>query len=173
MQLKNSITEVEELPVLWCTQGEIKDLLKQSQDEDEQAVINYLANKGELTSVSCRIYTEWELTREKVRKMMNKLSYGRMLQVTLGSVLGATRFKIPEGRGLGMVACPNCGQLDSWEHCQRCYEVTAPVKGKRTEKEWLEEVDCTVNKLCRPNPAKNEPFKKTTKGQTIRKEKKQ
>ena len=98
------------------------------------------------------------MNREKVRRMMNQLSYDRMLQVTLGSVLGATRFKIPEGRGLGTVACPKCGQLDSWEHCQHCYEVMAPLKGKRTEEECLKEVDCTVNKLCTPNPAKNESF---------------
>ena len=156
--LKCSSIEMEALPVYWCTQGEIKNLLKQRQDKDEQAVIAYLANQSDLVSVSCRIYMEWDLARETVKKILNALSYDRMLQVTLGSVIGATRFKIPEGKGLGMVACPKCGQLDSWDHCKECYEVTAPVRGNKNEKKWLSEVDSVINKLCTPNPGKNEPL---------------
>ena len=99
---------------------------------------------------------EWGLTRELIRKVLSSLSYDRMLQVTFGSLISATRFKALEGQNIKDVKCPKCGSRDSWDHCKKCYGVQAPTQTK--EEAWLEAMDKIMNKLCTPNPALNEKF---------------
>ena len=99
-----------QLPVFWTTQKEVKALIQTKQDEDEQNAIRYLAKLECLGSVSCQLYEAWRLDRTKIRKIMNKLSYDRMLQVTFSTLIGATRLEILNGSGLIDVACPKCGK---------------------------------------------------------------
>ena len=141
------------LPVFWMTQEEIKALLKNKQELGEQKVIHQLAESASAESISSRIYTEWALTREAIREVLNHLSYDRMLQVTSGNVVGATRFKILRGTNLSEVARPKCGEKDSWEHCKECYGFQAPAHNDN--KEWLRAVDVIMNQLRTPNPAMN------------------
>ena len=141
------------LPVFWMTQEEIKALLKNKQELGEQKVIHQLAESATAESISSRIYTEWALTREAIREVLNHLSYDRMLQVTSGNVVGATRFKILRGTNLSEVARPKCGEKDSWEHCKECYGFQAPAHNDN--KEWLRAVDVIMNQLRTPNPAMN------------------
>ena len=155
------------LPVFWCTQREIKELLKDKQDANEGKVIQQLGRDANLASLSCRIYTEWGLHREKIRRILTALSYDRMLQVTFGTLICATRFKILEGGKMAEVRCPRCGAKDTWDHLQSCYEITIPQH--KIEKEWMKAMDDIVNKLCTPNPAHNEILVKTTAGKGKRK----
>ena len=85
--------------------------------------------------------------------MLNSLSYDRILQVTLGTLVSATRFKMLEGSTLKNVKCPNCGDLDSWEHCKTGYNIRVPTH--KEEKAWAGEMDQIMNKLCTLNPALN------------------
>ena len=125
-----------------------------TQDRDELAVIRYLGETANPPSPSCVIHREWSLTRENIKRALHSLSYDRMLQVAFATVIGATRFKLLEGRNLAEVKCPNCGQKDSWEHCKTCYQIQAPRA--KTEKAWIAEIDCAMNILRTPNPALNE-----------------
>ena len=104
-------------------------------------------------SVSCGIYLEWELSRERVKYAVRALSYDRMLQVALGGLIGATRFKMLEGRNIANVGCPKCGSKDSWEHSKECCRIAAPSIS--CDKDWQAKTDQIMNLLCAPNPALN------------------
>ena len=157
--INNKVTGGGNLPVFWCTQTEVKALLKKQQEGDEQAVIRTLATLEPQPSMSCSIYTEWNLNRERVRRSLRRLSYDRMLQVTFGGIISATRFKILEGKNIGDVKCPKCGKLDRWEHCKECYQIQIP--NDPLEENWLIEMDKVMNKLCTPNPAMNAKYTAT------------
>ena len=85
-----------------------------------------------------------------------------MLQVTFATVIGATRFKILEGRNIAEVKCPKCGQKDSWDHCKTCYQIQAPKA--KIEKAWIAEIDRAMNTVCTPDPALNEKMDGTKEG---------
>ena len=55
-----------------------------------------MAEGGRAESQSCRIYLDWNLNRETIRKLVGSLSGERTLQTTFGNVIAATRFKNPE-----------------------------------------------------------------------------
>ena len=103
--------------------------------------------------MSCGIYTEWGLAREKIKKVMRALSYDRILQVTFGGLIRATRFKALDRRNLENASCPKCGSKDTWAHCKKCYEIKVPVGLE--DKQWLLETDREMNAICTPNPALN------------------
>ena len=81
-----------------------------------------------------------------------------MLQATFSNLISATRFKALIGRNLAEVACPKCGQKDSWQHCQQCYDARAPTSG--VEAVWLNKINIIMNAICTPNPAMNAPLVK-------------
>ena len=118
-----------------------------------------MAENARLPSLSCTIFTEWNLTGESIRRTLSSLSYYLMLQVSFATVIGSTRFKMLERRDIAEVKWPVCGQKDSWEHCKDCYHIQAP--GARTEKVWLEEIDRVMNISRTPNPALNEKLSET------------
>ena len=88
------------IPMFWGTQQEVKETLKEKQNMHEHKVIESIDARKNLASSSCRIYLEWGLTRELAKKILRSFSYDRMLQVTLGSILCATRFKALEGQDI-------------------------------------------------------------------------
>lgn len=154
--INSTQTEQRELPVFWCTQQGIKELLKKQQDKNEHAGIKQLEEIKDPISISCRMYMESGLTREWVRRMLSALSYDRMLQVTLGTPLSATRFKMLEGNKLTNVKCPRCGGRGSWGRCKMRHDIQAPThKGGKL---WMGAMGQIMNRLCTPNPALNDKF---------------
>ena len=94
--------------------------------------------------------------REYVRRALGALPYDRMLQVTSGALISATRFKISEGRNVGHASCPGFGARDSWEHCKECDHLKIPTQ--TIAKLQMEEMGESANKLCASNPARNAKY---------------
>ena len=141
----NSIAGEERLPAFWCSQAEIKEFLKRQQGRDAQKVVQSLSILTPQPSVSCSI-----------RRSLRRLSYDRMLQVAFGSVISATRFKIVEGKKMGEVQCPKCGELDNWGRCKDWYQIQVP--GNLIEEFWPEAMDKVMNKIRTLNPAMNTKY---------------
>ena len=53
--VRGTIT-LTELPVIPMTQNEVKQVLKDQQNQDEERVINHLANNIDETSIASEIY---------------------------------------------------------------------------------------------------------------------
>ena len=107
------------------TQCEVKQLLKNKQDQDEAEAIKYLANDRGVDSIASKIYKAWNLDRQLIKDCQVAMAHKRSLQVTFNNIVGATRFKAFEGPQLRKAVCQKegCGALDSWEHFQQCYQV--------------------------------------------------
>ena len=81
----------------WAAQEEVKKVLKEVNELDEQAVMKHLATgRGRNESQSCRMCLNWDLDRGKIRKILAHLAEDRTLQTTFANLVGATRFKAGE-----------------------------------------------------------------------------
>ena len=144
------------IPVFWTTQKEIKEFLKVKQAEHEREIMQLLVQRKTKPSISCAIFFEWELTRERVKKILKFLDRDRKLQTTFTNVIGATRFKTMEANSLYISLCPKCGKKpDEWSHLKECYNLMAPIKTKELNYEgWLEMVKDYMRQVTTQNPAK-------------------
>ena len=142
-----------QLPLMWATQEEVKTRLKEDQEKDELAVIQYLAEKENDNSQSSRTIVEWKLNRSKVRDILRHLASNRKLQATFVNLVGATRFKeVKEGK-LRHTLCPRCKEIDSWDHCITCYGVN-PV-GTQEHSAWLQAIEKMMTEITTDTPAKH------------------
>ena len=138
----------------WATQEEVKKALKEANEVDEQPVVQHLANrKGQMESKSCTMCRNWDLDRNRVKKIMAHLAEDRALQTNFANLVGATRFKAGAKGKIWHTICPKCkDNIDSWEHCAKCYrlEAQAPVN----EKQWLANIKEILVKTQTDTPAK-------------------
>ena len=106
----------------WATQDEVKKVLKEVTEIDEQAAVNYLAEGiAQKRSQSCEMRKNWNLDREKFREILAHMAEDRTLQTTFGNLLGATRFKAGKQGKQWRTVCPKCKErIDSWRHCADC-----------------------------------------------------
>ena len=112
----------EALPRVPLTKEEVKSLLRTRQRRDERKVLGRLA---ELGSTSAAIITELRLTRETVKEAMRSLQRDRAAQITLATILGATRFRVYHGGRRLATRCSNCRHVeDSFHHLLRCFNLT-------------------------------------------------
>ena len=109
---------------------------------------------AELGSESGKIITRLQLTREIVYMAMSVLRNERAAQVTLMSILGATRFKTFFHGVLVPTRCPRllrhraCGLEDSYVHLLQCYRI------QRLERKGAEPLDFLVEMARRAAPAR-------------------
>ena len=75
---------------------------------------------SEELSSSCGVSQELRLGRSIIGAAMKLLRHSRVLQVTLGRVLCATRFKFFSREGRRPTMCSKCGQTDTYAHPVRC-----------------------------------------------------
>ena len=105
---------------------------------------------------------EWNLDRGTVKEILQELSTDRKLQTTFTNLVGATRFKTVKDGKLHHAICPRCEDIDSWEHCMKCYNIE-PIK-KLGQKNWLKNIDEVMNKLTTDTPAKYKPAERLHEG---------
>ena len=107
------------LPRIPLAKEELKEMVRAKWEADEILALRQLS---QLDSVSARIITDLELARRIVRMAMSVLREGRGAQVTLLSILGATRFKTFFRGVLVLTRCPHawgrvaCGFENSYGH---------------------------------------------------------
>ena len=78
-------------------------------------------------SIACQIFVDLRLNRDILRLASGALKFSRRQQVTLGSIICATRFKFFDKTGnLLPVSCPKCGEEDSFSHLLRCAGLEIP-----------------------------------------------
>ena len=81
-------------------------------------------------SSSCGVFQTLRLDRTVIREALKLHRHSRIAQVTLCSILCATRFKFFSKEGLCPTVCGLCGQTDSFQHLLRCTQMgkipTAP-----------------------------------------------
>ena len=120
-----------------------------------------LLQKKHMTSLSCRIFFDWDLSRKKVREILRSLDRDRKLQTTFNNLIGATRFKAMDQGGLYSTMCPKCRkEIDSWEHHQKCYELEIPANTEGAKKEvWLKVIKNYLRIITTEQPAKYRPSK--------------
>ena len=112
------------LPMVPVTKEELRDRLREGQEETEFCVLSRLAALGSASADI--IVTRLRLTREALKEAMYLLSDDRAAQVNLSEIVSATRFKVLTGRGVYRTKCPKklCFEKDSFPHMIRCYELT-------------------------------------------------
>ena len=78
-----------------------------------------------MQSVAAGIYKNWNLDRQIIKDCHIAMSDSRGLQVTMNSIVGATRFKTLAKGKLMRAKCPRpgCGAQDSWGRFQDCYKI--------------------------------------------------
>ena len=78
---------------------------------------------GDLDSESASVISYLDFSREAITEAMDRLKDQRAQQVTLLTILAATRFKILTKAGLVPTQCPRpgCGKKDSFWHLMECY----------------------------------------------------
>ena len=146
-----------DLPPLPMTQGEIKQLLRNKQDQDEAEAIKYLAIHEDINSVASKIYRAWGLDRRLIKDCHVAMSRSRSLQVTFNNIVGATRFKVMEGSQLRRAKCQKegCGAIDYWEHFRKCYQV--PDIGKQDRNKRIPEIVKVCERAEVKNPGRPRP----------------
>ena len=149
------------LLVIPMTQEEIKQLLKDYQNKDEERVIRHLAYGMEDASVASKIYKQWGLNRQIIKECHIAMSRDRILQTTFNNLISATRFKTVEGGKLMPVSCPRkeCRAKDSWEHFQECYNV--PDIGNLEGKQKIEAIVYLRKQIQTSNPIRPTPHSVT------------
>ena len=85
---------------------------------------------GDLDSESASIIAFLDLSREAISEAMDKLKDNRLQQVTLLTILSATRFRILTKEGLVPTQCPRpgCGKRGSFRHLLECYGLQTSVE---------------------------------------------
>ena len=109
----------ERIARLPLTQEEIKTRIKTVFEQDEMRAIERLRDLG---STSCGIYLRLGLTRRTIKETLKRLPYCRPLQVTLCSIICATRFKFYENGRLLSTVCQRkeSGMVDNFDHLIDC-----------------------------------------------------
>ena len=157
---KQKQQQMQNLPVFWATQAEVKEKLKLQQEKHELNVIHCLAERTDKKSLTSQILLLWELDRGKIRTILRFLADNRKLPTTFSSMVGATRFKQIVGNKLTPTVCPKCDQCtDTWEHLLQCYDLKTP-KDTGKEKIWLEEVKAYLETIQKGKPEETEEEKK-------------
>ena len=149
--------DIDNVPVFWLEQEEIKELLKQRQETHERETLQLLLQKDSFPSISSQIFFDWELTRQRVKEILRFLEKDRKLQVAFTNLIGATRFKTTEKGKLYVTICPKCEkETDNWEHHKKCYKLCVPYrdKGEKNKKVWLEIIRKYMNEITTETPAK-------------------
>ena len=115
-------------PCIPHTQEEIKTVIRGCFRRDERRVLYLL---GDLDSESASIIAFLDLSREAISEAMDRLKDHRLQQVTLLTILSATRFRILTKEGLVSTQCPRpgCGKKDSFWHLPECYGLQTSVEG--------------------------------------------
>ena len=113
----------EKIPKLPLTTLEIKELLTHWELADEQRILWGLAA---MNSASAKIMTMMGLIRSVVAEAFVLLRGKRLQQVTLASVLSATRYKVLTESKIHPTKCPRtyCYAQDSFDHMLQCYGLT-------------------------------------------------
>ena len=148
----------ETLPRVPLSKEEMKQMIKQKHEEDELFVLRELAVLG---SESAKIIIELQLTREIVAAAMAVLQRKRELQVTLISILGATRFKRAFHGVLVPASCPHfrhgvlCGREDSFSHLLDCYNLRSGIKKGAESIDFLVEM---AKKTVTTSPGRSVPL---------------
>ena len=102
------------------TKEEVHESVDGRYELDEAEAVRWM---GEEESSSCSISQELKLDRSIIREALKHLRHSRIAQVTLCSILCATRFKFFSNEGLRPTVCGMCGQTDSYRHLVRCTEM--------------------------------------------------
>ena len=144
-----------QLPMILATQEEVKEKLKKSQELDEAKVIKHLASREKDTSVSTKIIETWNLDRTKTREILQYLSKERKLQTTFINLIGATRFKAVKDGKLHHTKCPRCQEVDSWEHCMKCYGLQ--IHEGQGKEAWLQSIEKGMKLITTDTPAIYQP----------------
>ena len=115
------------LPRLPLTTAESKDLIQERVERDEIRAMGRLVGLG---SLSATIVMCLGLTRSVIKEALAQLSHDRHLQVTLRSILGATRFKILVRGRVYHVECPHTMlyMQDSFGHLLECFPLQQDVQ---------------------------------------------
>ena len=135
------------------TSEEVKERVKQRYEKDEAAMLPMLCARG---SVSGSIYMSMGLTRAVIREAMERLRHSRPLQVTLGSIVCATRFKFFQGSRLLPTECAYCGQIDSLDHLISCVNIGVLPKNSDMLVSYLVEL---VDRAYNVNPGYPRPIR--------------
>ena len=114
--LKNVHDIYDQIPILWTSQAEVKEKLKQHQEEPDQKVPQHLSEQTENQSFPSGIYLQRGLTRAAT---------GTILRF-LADMICAARFKTLGNNKLMTTKSPKCGAINSWVHHKRCYGLSAP-----------------------------------------------
>ena len=104
---------------------------------NEARVIPLLCTQG---SVSSAIFAGLALSRALIKEVMLRLRHSRVLQVTFGSVVCATRFKFFRCGTLLPTECQYCGQVDSFAHLVSCVNIGAPPQDRGALVDYLVEL---------------------------------
>ena len=104
------------------TKSETKKRVLTRHHEDETEAVRMLAARG---SEACRILTKLHLDRPTIKLAHEKLREHRSVQVTLSSIICATRFKYADKQLAGVLRptlCQICkrDQIDTFEHMMEC-----------------------------------------------------
>ena len=107
------------LPRIPLVKSEVRDLIRTQMAADELIAFKQPAGLG---SASATLLVGLQLTRDTVKEALDKLQDDRGAQITLLSVLSATRFRIySHGRALP-TKCGKCRvHPDTFDHMLRCY----------------------------------------------------
>ena len=140
---------------------EVKAHLLSRYQVDEARFISLLSSEG---SIASQIFTDLKLNREVLRIALNSLKFSRKLQVTMGSIICATRFKYFDKAGnILPVSCPKCKKEDSFEHLLGCAELELPSTGE--ESSMAEFLRHMAVKAVGGNPGLPTPILSITEGE--------
>ena len=105
----------------------MKAVIRSHFQQDERRALDLL---GDLDSESASIIAFLDLSREAISEAMDRLKDQRNQQVTLLTILSATRFRILTKEGLVPTQCPRsgCGKKDSFWHLLECYGLQTSVE---------------------------------------------
>ena len=116
------VTAPGRLVRLALTKKEVKKRVMTRFYSDEKKAVQMLADQG---SEACRILTKLHLDRTSIRLAHTELCGNRAAQVTLNSIVCATRFKFLDRAAAGVLLpalCQVCmrNQIDTFEHMMEC-----------------------------------------------------
>ena len=124
--LKNKILPSYEgrFPRIPLTKEEVKDIIKTRYEIDEWATVRMLKQRS---SKSAAVMVQLGLTRDVIRQALQQLEGSRPLQVTLCTIICATRFKYFEKNKIFPTTCKKCGAEDSFDHLVLCAGLSRPA----------------------------------------------
>ena len=142
------------LPRVPLTHQEVKEQMKIRYEKDELQAIRPMGQEG---SAAGRIFCDLGLTRNIIALALEGLADSRALQVTLCSILWATRFKtLVDGR-LHNTVCRKCGGVDGFQHFLNCANLEIPPRTLNPEP-TIAFLIIMARKASEINPGVPEPF---------------